>query len=61
MCSYLHRLLDLMLTPTNEFTISDGVALFNALANNPAANSRVFSFLEGNWTALKAKYFFRIT
>ena len=49
-------MLDIVLNPPTAVTTSDAVAMFNSLANNPAANAATFAFLDTNWDALAAKY-----
>ena len=48
-------MLDIVLNPPTAVTTSDAVAMFNSLANNPAANEATFAFLDTNWDALAAK------
>ena len=48
-------MLDIVLNPPTAVTTSDAVAMFNSLANNPAANAATFAFLDTNWDALAAK------
>ncbi len=47
-----NRIFDVILNPPVGVSTNDGVAMFNALANNPTANEAAFEFLRTQWDAL---------
>jgi len=51
-----NRIFDVILNRPEGVSTSDGVAMFNGLANNPAANRRAFEFLRDQWAALTESY-----